>query len=50
LVYKNQGQHKNTQRYKQGIGKRACCTLDDTNKNEYNSFYNYIITKIISRN
>ena len=45
LVYKNQGNHKQSQRYKQGIGKRACCTLEDTNKNEYNNFYSYIITQ-----
>jgi hypothetical protein len=45
VVHKNQGEHKNTQRYKQGIGKKACCVLDDTNKNEYNNFYKNIITK-----
>ena len=48
LVYKNQGEHKNTQRYKQGIGKKACCTLEDTNKNEYNNFYTHIITKDVN--
>jgi len=48
VVYKNQGEHKNTQRYKQGIGKKACCTLEDTNKNEYNNFYKNIITKDVN--
>jgi len=48
IVYKNQGEHKNTQRYKQGIGKKACCTLEDTNKNEYNNFYKNIITKDVN--
>jgi len=48
LVHKNQGEHKNTQRYKQGIGKKACCVLEDTNKNEYNNFYKNIITKDVN--
>jgi len=48
VVYKNQGEHKNTQRYKQSIGKKACCTLEDTNKNEYNNFYQSIITKDVN--
>jgi len=48
LVYKNQGQHKHSQRYKQGIGNKACCVLDDANKNEYNSFYSHIITKDVN--
>ncbi|MCB4774756.1 MAG: hypothetical protein LGB71_05655 [Sulfurovum sp.] len=48
LVYKNQGEHKNTQRYKQGIGKKACCTIDDINKNKYNNFYKSIITKDVN--
>ena len=48
LVYKNQIESKNTQRYKQGIGKKACCTLEDANKNEYNNFYKHIITKDVN--
>ena len=48
LVYKNQGQHKHSQRYKQKIGKKACCVLDDANKNEYNNFYSHIITKDVN--
>ncbi|MEA2028983.1 MAG: hypothetical protein U9N49_08405 [Campylobacterota bacterium] len=45
LVYKNQGQHKQSQRYKQGLKKTACCTLDDENKNSYNNFYSHIVTQ-----
>lgn len=48
LVYKNQGKHKQSQRYRQGLKKVACCTLDDMNKNEYNSFYSHIITQDIN--
>ncbi len=48
LVYKNQGEHKHSQRYKQGIGNKACCTLEDANKNEYNNFYSHIITKDVN--
>jgi hypothetical protein len=45
LVYKDQGSHKQSQRYRQNIGKRACCMLEDTNKNEYANFYDFIITQ-----
>ena len=48
LVYKNQGKHKQSQRYKQGLKKVACCTLDDINKNDYNNFYSHIVTQDVN--
>jgi len=48
LVYKNQGNHKQSQRYKQGLKKVACCSLDDINKNDYNNFYSHIITQDVN--
>jgi len=48
LAYKNQGQHKQSQRYKQGLRKVACCNLDDANKNDYHRFYSHVITQDIN--